>query len=175
MNTAKMITQATLELMKQYPFSEITITMICQEADVSRQTFYRKFKDKKEVIENYFTYLTQNFTAAFKPSATDYKDNLKELFNNFPYPPDILLLLLKNDLFFVMEKAFAKYARKTIKELGYGNISERFFDYQVDFVASTVSSIIRLWIEGGMKETKDELAEMAIIFFWGTYEFANKK
>ena len=120
MNTAKMITQATLELMKQYPFSEITVTMICQEADVSRQTFYRKFKDKKEVIENYFTQLTQNFTAAFKPSATDYKDNLKELFNNFPYPPDILLLLLKNDLFFVMEKAFAKYARKTIKELVFG-------------------------------------------------------
>ncbi len=171
MNTAKMITKATLELMKQYPFSEITVTMICQEADVSRQTFYRKFNDKKEVIENYFTHLTQEFTDNFKPSETDYKENLRKLFNNFPYPPDILLLLLKNDLFFLVEKAFAKYARVTIKQLSFGSVHERFFDYQVDFVASTISSIIRLWIERGMKETKDELAEMAIIFFWGTYEF----
>ena len=34
------------------PFSEITITRICEKAGVGRQTFYRHFKNKEEVIRS---------------------------------------------------------------------------------------------------------------------------
>lgn len=44
------LSQAFLRLLSQYSFSEITITMICQEAVLSRQTFYQMFNGKDEII-----------------------------------------------------------------------------------------------------------------------------
>lgn len=171
-NTTKMITQATLSLMRKYPFGEITVTMICQEADVSRQTFYRKFKDKTEVIESYFTELSLDFTTSFTPSKTDYKANLTNLFTNLPYPADVLKLLLDNNLFYVAEKAFCKICKNNICLFNAKILNDKYLKYHIDFIASTISSIIRLWIEGGMQETKEELAKLAIIFFKGSYEFS---
>ena len=40
------ISNALLEIMKQYSFKEITITQLAQEACLSRKTFYRLFTDK---------------------------------------------------------------------------------------------------------------------------------
>ena len=44
------LSQAFLLLMRQYTFQEVTITMICQEARLSRQTFYQMFTSKEDTI-----------------------------------------------------------------------------------------------------------------------------
>ena len=44
----KTIAGALLKVMQIYDYKEITITQITQEADVSRKTFYRHFRDKYE-------------------------------------------------------------------------------------------------------------------------------
>ena len=46
----QMIVDAFLSLCHTYSYNEITILMITQEADVSRQTFYRHFKTKDDII-----------------------------------------------------------------------------------------------------------------------------
>lgn len=46
----ELLAQGMLKLLGQYAFPEITVTMICQEAAVSRQTFYKVFGSKEEVI-----------------------------------------------------------------------------------------------------------------------------
>lgn len=46
--------KALLVIMEQYDFKEITITQLSQEADLSRKTFYRLFKDKDELIKFFF-------------------------------------------------------------------------------------------------------------------------
>ena len=52
--TEQLIADALLALMKQYPFDDITITQICQEAQVSRQSYYRNYNDKQEILYRYF-------------------------------------------------------------------------------------------------------------------------
>nr|WP_319487342.1 IS3 family transposase [uncultured Caproiciproducens sp.] len=44
------LTKALLELMKNKPFQEISISEIAEKADLSRRTFYRSFSSKEEVI-----------------------------------------------------------------------------------------------------------------------------
>ena len=43
------ILEATNTLMRQKPFDKLTVREICQEAHVSRQTFYNHFRDKTDL------------------------------------------------------------------------------------------------------------------------------
>ena len=46
----ELICQAVRNLMTQLPFGEITVTRICQEANVGRKTFYRNFERKEDAV-----------------------------------------------------------------------------------------------------------------------------
>ena len=45
-----MILDAFMKLTRSVPYHEITILRIVQEADVSRQTFYRPFRSKDDIL-----------------------------------------------------------------------------------------------------------------------------
>lgn len=47
------IVDAYLELLREKETSEISVTEISERAGVSRMTFYRKFKDKREAVDFY--------------------------------------------------------------------------------------------------------------------------
>ena len=46
-------------LMKTQPLDKISVTQIVEEADVTRPTFYRHFKDKYDLVNWYFDKLAQ--------------------------------------------------------------------------------------------------------------------
>lgn len=53
------IVQAFTKLLKEYSYQEITIKQITDQADISRQTFYRHFKSKEDIIELYSNTLSE--------------------------------------------------------------------------------------------------------------------
>ena len=53
--TCSWIYEALLLLMDEKPYDKITVSDIIEKAGIARQTFYRNFKDKNEVIVQYFT------------------------------------------------------------------------------------------------------------------------
>ena len=52
--TRSWILEAVLLLMDEKPYSKITVSDITEKAGVARQTFYRNYNDKDEVIIKYF-------------------------------------------------------------------------------------------------------------------------
>ena len=46
-----MIADALFSLMKRKPFQQITVTEICEEANLGRKTFYRNFDLREDVID----------------------------------------------------------------------------------------------------------------------------
>ncbi|MFA6796985.1 MAG: TetR/AcrR family transcriptional regulator, partial [Bacilli bacterium] len=44
--------KSIITLLKKVPFSDINISMICKEANVSRVTFYNYYSNKNELIED---------------------------------------------------------------------------------------------------------------------------
>lgn len=63
LKTNKSIEDAFLHLIKINSFSDITIKDICDEAMISRSTFYAHYKDKYDLLEHFFKKITSNFTA----------------------------------------------------------------------------------------------------------------
>jgi len=53
--TCSWIYEALLLLMDEKPYDKITVSDIIEKAGIARQTFYRNFKDKNEVVIQYFT------------------------------------------------------------------------------------------------------------------------
>lgn len=66
--TIKNIEDTFLHLLKEKSFVNITIKDICDEAMISRSTFYSHYKDKYDLLEYFFDKLISNFTAV----ATNY-------------------------------------------------------------------------------------------------------
>lgn len=48
------ITEALLELMGEKPFSEISVIEIVNRAGVARQSYYRNFSSKEEIVEGFY-------------------------------------------------------------------------------------------------------------------------
>ena len=50
LRSQQMIVLALIDLMREYAYSEISITMLSTKAGVSRQTFYKMFASKEDVV-----------------------------------------------------------------------------------------------------------------------------
>lgn len=61
--TKKNIEDSFLYLVKEKPFTDITIKDICDEAMISRSTFYSHYKDKYDLLEYFFEKIISNFAA----------------------------------------------------------------------------------------------------------------
>lgn len=77
--TEKAIRDAFNGLIRTHPFHLITIEKICQEADVSRATFYRYYKDKYEVMNDNYRVLLSDCLK--RPCVHDFASLYVELFS----------------------------------------------------------------------------------------------
>lgn len=81
MNDTKLtIANALLILLKTQPLNKITVTQITKEANLTRQTFYRNFEDKEDLVNWYFEKLCLD---SFKEMAD--QTTLKEAFKEDDY------------------------------------------------------------------------------------------
>lgn len=45
------LSDALFELMKHFPLEDITVTMLCDRANITRKTFYRNCESKQDLID----------------------------------------------------------------------------------------------------------------------------
>lgn len=84
--TRKWITDALISLMDKKDFSAITITEIVERADVSRQSFYRHYETKEEIIDDFFNEnIVKKFKVTFRAEPEDTIYKLLEFYFNFWY------------------------------------------------------------------------------------------
>lgn len=78
LETKKRIYRKTRELMKSNEFSDLTVSDICKNADVSIGTFYHYFQSKEDVLSMIYSF-EENFENL--PSGISYADSILYLFN----------------------------------------------------------------------------------------------
>lgn len=141
------LAHALLNLMQQYTFEEITITMICQEAKLSRQTFYQIFASK----ENAIRFLIRTSYEEFENELRQYgKLTIAQLaeytFLSFDRNRDFVTLLLQNHLQFLLVEEFQSVLPR-ILTMSLNN-SEAIQDRAVlSFLSGGVCSMILYQIE----------------------------
>lgn len=166
----RLLTQGLLKRMATDPFEEITVTQICQEAQVARQTYYRNYRSKVEILSQHLQGLTLAYQRAHPPSPTDMEGNLRTLFSHLPFSRELLELLRRQGLFHLVEESFAALLPQTFAQLAQPPLlgQVKYNRYFSAFTAATVACVLRQWVEGGFRESPQELAALTIAFFQGT-------
>lgn len=159
------ILEALLRLMEKRRFSEITITEICKTAGVGRQTFYRRFSSKEDIIKYELDRSFSSFLA-----------NLFELHGTSPSPEEITIegfnhwrknerthrLLIQHNMDSMMLKALEQHYLY-FKENHI--IGSDWGPYLPDFALGGVLMVLLTWTKNGMRESSEEMGRIVSDFF----------
>ncbi len=169
----QLIADAMIRLLGTYSYSDINVSMLCKEAQVSRQTFYTLFGNK----ENVLVYLLQN-TCCYEPEkstvcrSADFRMLCRGYSHYIIEKREVLALLVKNDmmhcLYDVQYESIMNCEHFMKEVTGDDRI------YLIDFIASGLNSIARNYVRTGCHSDEDFLEKLMYRLFGGIY-FYNRK
>ncbi len=154
----KLISESFLQLLKKDSFEEITVTQICQEAQIARGTFYRNFDTKYDVIK----YILIQDVARYQKQGyapRDMQDAIADFFRNMPYSKTLLKSLLRNQMFYMFHDIYTYWEQTYDAQKGSPfPPKNEYDDYQREFLTSVPVGILKVWTARNFRETPQELA-----------------
>lgn len=162
------------------PYSKITVSEICVQADVSRKTFYALFRDKEAIVESLFDQHVVNPLRNLQHTLV-MDDRLlmqdaftvriyESLYKEKPYYTDLVGPMRGRD------DTFLRVVTNAIYELNMKHIEVMVKmhegwkrDYAAYFFASSQAMLMQKWISDGMTIPPKELAKLYNSFtmpFW---------
>lgn len=163
----QLIAKGLMDLMREYPFEEITITQICQQAQVARLTFYRNFDAKIDILEYYIDAIFYEYFTKYYSSTVDIRQEITSSFDFLLIHRYFLVLLPKNDLLHLLYKAFRKYMSQFIRLhqiVDKTRLPDIDHEYVLEYVSASICATISLWIRNGFKEKPESLASLVKVF-----------
>jgi len=162
--TLKMIRIAMFELLERKSIDSITVTDICREADINRGTFYKYYRDVRDLFDQ----IEQKFTEDLRPLFHDtenqdlekvVRQSLTIISENqdlvrFVQKGDTTSRLVKNILSFIKP-----YSIETIQK-SQKEISQNELEYLLEYTLGGITNMIVKWIDEDMAMPIDKLQSM---------------
>lgn len=146
------LTNALLALLEEKPLHGISISELCNAAEVGRTSFYRNFETKEDILKAHIRHLFQGWTDEWKQSADLSLDGLIYLvFSHFEANRDFYSLLNKRGLIDLMKDIILNLC-------GFYPEQEVVSAYSSAYAAFFLYGWIEVWFRRGMRETAEELA-----------------
>ncbi len=167
----RIICDALLALMERHPFADITITMICREAQVVRQTYYRNFEFKEDILDYHLDWLFQAyFQAHFQGRAEDAHTQLLSFYGFMLQNGGFLRLMARNALFYRIERMIPLNVTRFIGIRQIATVEdERAEPFVVGFVAATVCALLARWVEDDFAESPEWMARLTGRLLYGLH------
>ncbi|MGX5377316.1 TetR/AcrR family transcriptional regulator [Ligilactobacillus sp. LYQ135] len=116
--TKEWLTEALFSLMQHKKYTQISVTEICNTAQLSRKTFYRKFKSKDAVLENYFDKIIAKYILYVKQDIpSDFNDFINKFFIFWEKEEKNLKTLQENHLLILLLQRFNKQSTDLYKTI----------------------------------------------------------
>ncbi|MDK2804425.1 MAG: hypothetical protein PWR23_1429 [Peptostreptococcaceae bacterium] len=193
--TKKLIKTALSELIQEKGFDHVSITDLTQRANINRGTFYLHYQDKYDLLEKFENEVlddintnAENFIKSIKNIdflGEDFSNEIKPFINKvFTYIKEnyiIMKVILgpKSDMRF--QNKIKKALNILLTEKGWDNYfdSQNTFvskNYFISYLVSAHIGVIRQWIDSGMNESAENMAEMiSKMFFLGPFNSIKNK
>ena len=159
--TRECLTTALMQLMKEKPIDKITITELVKRSGVSRTAFYRNYSSKEDILESArdeIIKLTNEFLA--KP---ELKENTYqwfwECFNIVRENAEIIKPIIDANL-----PVARFWENRSMLESLYPS-SDRLKRYRNHAMVAAFQRVLCLWVEEGMVEPMEEMAEFCSLVF----------
>lgn len=157
--------ESLLAQLEEMPLSKITVSRVCETADVNRSTFYLYYKDVYDLMESIQQELYQELdhlvsrNAAILPSS----DLLRRIFEVIYKNRDLARVVfgMYGDKEF-MKKVTNIYRDQAVKDWRklFIPMDEATLDYLYTFTTYTHVGVIERWIQRDFQETPEQLAQL---------------
>ncbi|MFK5676275.1 TetR/AcrR family transcriptional regulator [Ligilactobacillus sp. LYQ60] len=165
LQTRQWIIDALLELLVTQAFSQISVAQICHQAQVSRNTFYRKFTDKRAVVRAYAEQLTSEYEYLVR-------ENKPQTFNALVHLPfkfadqhrPVLRLLQQNNLLEVVQAAFTQLGPRlyTAVDLPWHTVeSPEAVSIMMQFFTGAFWNVVVHWLDDSAHSV-DEMTNLVV-------------
>lgn len=165
----QLISDAMLSMLGDKPFSDITISDLCKEAQVSRQTFYSLFGKKENVIAYVLKcrccYQPEDNNKSCRSAA--FRDFCRGYSQYIISRKHILELLVRNDMMHCLYDV--QYESFMDCEHFIRGITSEDRTYLVDFIASGMNSIAKNYVLMGCRDDQERLEQIMYCLFGGMY------
>ena len=160
LKSRRQIRDALLSLMRDTSFQEITVSEICRQAKVVRQTYYRHFDTKNDVLDFHMDELfAQYFVIHF------FGDTMLaqlEAFYAYMLENEAFLRMVSRDqLFFMVERTIIANLAAFLDIRTIADVEDAWAErYVTGFIAATICSLLSQWTQGGFQEPVDRMARL---------------
>lgn len=161
--TKNIIKTTFLKKLEEKDINKITVSEICQDADVNRATFYRYYLDVYDLLDSIETEFVDNLRLIFnEENYTVYSFALKVL-NIFLENKQILKVIFKSrsNINFMQEFLETAYAKCQSK---WKSIDSNLTDEQIELGAIYIFNgslgIINYWVQNDFSSKPEDIAEI---------------
>ena len=151
------IEKTFLQLIQKKNIEEISVSTICELAELNRSTFYANYIDIYDLAEKIKKNMEVEF-AQFQLSNNSKQDSNGYL-NMFRYIKDNQIFF---KTYFKLESLFIDKPTQYHIELAEKYYDNKYIDYHIEFFRAGLNAIIKKWLYNGCKETPEEINEIII-------------
>ncbi|MBO5414657.1 MAG: TetR/AcrR family transcriptional regulator [Bacilli bacterium] len=146
-----------LQLIQRKNIEDISVSTICELADLNRSTFYANYIDIYDLAIKVQKNMEVEF-ANFQLSNNSKQDPSGYL-NMFKHIKDNQIFF---KTYFKLEEISKNVPTQYRIELAERYYDNKFIDYHIEFFRAGLNAVIKKWINGGCKETPEEINEIII-------------
>ena len=145
------LTNSMLELLKEKPISEISISELCDMAGVGRTSFYRNYEDKEAIIKAYVERLFQDWLNQCKETPDlSVKETVRIVFSHFEANRNFYSLLNERGLIYLLKDIILNLC-------SFDPEQELVAAYSSAYVGFFLYGWVEVWFRRGMRDTTEEL------------------
>ena len=183
-NTAVRFDKALLSLLEKKPFEYITISEICETAEVNRSTFYLHYENTGDLLKETTAYVLDNFTSYFSVDAGNVPARIADCdlqdlkFVNEKYLCPYLSFIKENQRVFsavlsqptafgsmaIFQRLFDHIFKPILDRFHYPRDEQ---NYVMMFYLNGITAIITEWLNDGCKKSVEDISAIIHICIYG--------
>lgn len=160
----KWLVSALLELMKEKPYSKISIKEIALKATLDRSTFYRNFNSKEDVLNFHLDVLSQDYINRIEQNHDVDMRKVSQIFLEFCNDHlEFFCSLRKNGLSTFLLEAFNSrlpHIHRIVQTQFPYSISDENFEFALAFNSGGMFNLLMNWIDSGMVRPYSDLVKV---------------
>ena len=159
LQSKKMLMSGLIRLMETYDFSMITVTQICQEAELSRRTFYRLYNTREEILDEYISTLAEEFICMVADTAPRHYTEVAAIYFEFWKLHEIFLnLLKKNNMLEIIYRISGEIAPVVFEKVKPDmKIDDMTRAYLLSYSLGGLNGMLIRWVEEGMELSSEQV------------------
>lgn len=159
LQSKRMLMDGLIKLMETYDFSIITVTQICQEAGLSRRTFYRLYNTREDILNGYMSTLAEEFIhMVAEVSPCHYTEVAAVYFEFWKQHETFLNLLKKNNLLDIIYRISGDLAPVVFQKVKPDmELEGMALSYSLSYSFGGLNGMLIRWVEEGMKLSSGQI------------------